>query len=78
MFRNLILPALVGVMLALVVLNPAFAHDTVHKKVLAVAAIAVPALVLRLAIGARRASRTRARARELPPAPRRRRAGAVR
>ena len=78
MFRNLILPACAVAMLALVVQNPAFAHDTVHKKVLAVAVIVVPALVLRLLIAARRSSRTRARARELPPAPRRRRAGAVR
>ena len=78
MFRNWILPACAGVMLALVVLNPAFAHDTVHKKVLAVAVIAVPALVLRLLIGARRNSRTRARSMANVPPPRRRRAGAVR
>ena len=79
MFRNWILPALAGVMLALVVLNPAFAHDTVHKKALAVAVIAVPALVLRLFIGARRSSRARARSMaSVPPVPRRRRAGAVR
>jgi hypothetical protein len=77
MFRNLILPACTVAMLALVAQNPAFAHDTVHKKVLAVAAIAVPALVLRLFIAAKRSSRKKARARELPPAPRRR-AGAVR
>ena len=77
MFRNLILPACTVAMLALVAQNPAFAHDTVHKKVLAVAVIAVPALVLRLFRAARRTSRTRARAHELPPAPRRR-AGAVR
>ena len=77
MFRNLILPACTVAILALVAQNPAFAHDTVHKKVLAVAVIAVPALALRLFIAARRTSRTRARARELPPAPRRR-AGAVR
>ena len=78
MFRNLILPACAVAMLALVAQNPAFAHDTVHKKVLAVAVIAVPALVLRLLIAARRTSRKKARTRELPPAPRRRRAGAVR
>ena len=77
MFRNLILPACAVAMLALVAQNPAFAHDTVHKKVLAVAVIVVPALVLRLFIAAR-SSRKKARTRELPPAPRRRRAGAVR
>jgi hypothetical protein len=78
MFRNLILPACTVAILALLAQNPAFAHDTVHKKVLAVAVIAVPALVLRLLIAARRTSRKKARTRELPPAPRRRRAGAVR
>ena len=78
MFRNLILPACTVALFALVVQNPTFAHDTFHKKVLAVAVIAVPALVLRLLIAARRTSRTRARTRDLPPAPRRRRAGAVR
>ena len=78
MFRNLILPACTVAMLALVAQNPAFAHDTVHKKVLAVAVIAVPALVLRLLIAAKRTSRKKPRTRELPPAPRRRRAGAVR
>ena len=65
-------------MLALVAQNPAFTHDTVDKKVLAVAVIAVPALVLRLLIAARRSSRKKARARQLPPAPRRRRAAAAR
>ena len=77
MFRNLILPACTVALFALVVQNPAFAHDTFHKKVLAIAVIVVPALVLRLFIAARRTSR-RPRTRELPPAPRRRRAGAVR
>ena len=77
MFRNLILPACTVALFALVVQNPAFAHDTFHKKVLAIAVIVVPALVLRLFIAAKRASR-RPSTRELPPAPPRRRAGAVR
>ncbi len=63
MFRNLILPACVAAMLALVAQNPAFTHDTVHKKVLAAAVIAVTALEMRLLIAARRSSRKKARAR---------------
>ena len=76
MFRNLILPALTVAILALVVRNPAFAHDTMHKKILA-ASSSSASLSCCVVIAARRTSRTRARARELPPAPRRR-AGAVR
>ena len=77
MFRNLILPALTIALMALVVHNPAFGHDSPHKKILAAVVIIGLGLLIRVAIAARRTSRTRARARELPPAPRRR-AGAVR
>ena len=77
MFRNLILPACTVAILALVAQNPAFAHDTMHKKILAAVVIVGPGLLVRVVIAAKRASRKKARARELPPAPRRR-AGAVR
>lgn len=53
MFRNLILPGIVVVLLALTVSHPAFAHDTLHKKLLAVAVIVGPALLIRLVIAAK-------------------------
>ena len=77
MFRNLILPALTVALLALVARNPAFTHDTMHKKILAAVVIVGLGLLVRVVIAAKRTSRTRARARELPATPRRR-AGAAR
>lgn len=61
MFRNLILPALAVGLIALVVHDPAFAQDTFHKKVLAIAIIVGPVLLLRVIIGIRNPRSPRSR-----------------
>ncbi len=58
MFRNFILPAIVLALIAVVVHNPAFAHDTMRQKALALAAVISPALVIRFVIATRRAQRS--------------------
>lgn len=67
MFRNLILPAITAGLLLLVVHNPVFGHDSLQKKILAVAVIVVPALIVRALVAVAMARRPKKAARPSSP-----------
>jgi hypothetical protein len=66
MIRNLALPAMALAAVALVASHPAFAHDTPHKRLVALVAVVLPFLVLDILLRTRR--RSRARSSSLSPA----------
>jgi hypothetical protein len=66
MTRSLILIGAALAAVAWLVHQPAFAHDTPHKKLGALIAITVPFLALDIILGVRKKGRARARAAQVP------------
>jgi hypothetical protein len=66
MTRTLILPAAALAAVAWLVHQPAFAHDTPHKRAVALIAIIVPFVVLDIILSVRRSRRVRGRSSSSP------------